>query len=288
LLQLGSRYEVQGTRHGEEANLVHLPHLSTSLHLVRSTERDVVRFEEGTPSVLHDHVVVEEPLELRIGETPIAVVMRTPGDDVDLVVGFALSEGILIDPGELEAVVEVGENRLRLDTLEQIDAERFRRNLYTSSSCGVCGKGSIDAVRITVPEFPNPPAVESSVLVRLPGMMRDKQATFAKTGGLHAAALFTMDGAFRALREDIGRHNAVDKVIGAVARDAWPLTSSVLMVSGRISFEIVQKAAMVGIPCVAGVSAASSLAIDLGSEVGMTVVGFLRDGTFNLYTGRVG
>ena len=255
---------------------------------MRSTERDVVRFDDGTSFVLHDQVVVEEPLELRIGGTPIAVVMRTPGDDADLALGFALSEGILIDPSELEGIVEVGENRLRLDTIRQIDADRFRRNLYTSSSCGVCGKGSIDAVRITVPEFPEKAAVERSVLVELPGRMRERQATFAKTGGLHAAALFTMDGGFRAVREDIGRHNAVDKVIGAAARDAWPLTSLVLMVSGRISFEIVQKAAMAGIPCVAGVSAASSLAIELGSEVGMTVVGFVRDGSFNLYTGRVG
>jgi FdhD protein len=278
---------MRGTRYGEQANLVCLPRLSTSLHFVKSTGRDVVRFEDGVPSELHDQVVVEEPLELRIGETPIAVVMRTPGDDIDLALGFALSEGILIDPTELEAVVEVGENRLRLDTSRQIDADRFRRNLYTSSSCGVCGKGSIDAVRMTVPEFADRPAIEGSVLVSLPGRMRARQETFAKTGGLHAAALFTMDGAFRALREDIGRHNAVDKVIGVAAADAWPLTSLALMVSGRISFEIVQKAAMAGIPCVAGVSAASSLAIELASDVGMTVVGFLRDGTFNLYVGRL-
>ncbi len=262
--------------------------MSTSLHLVRSTERDVVRFEGSTPSVVRDRVVVEEPLELRIGDTPIAVVMRTPGDDIDLALGFSLSEGILIDPGELEAVVEVGENRLRIDTTQRVDVERFRRNLYTSSSCGVCGKGSIDAVRITVPSFSDRPVIERSVLVELPRRMRARQATFMKTGGLHAAALFTMDGGFRAAREDIGRHNAVDKVIGAAARDAWPLTSLVLMVSGRISFEVVQKAAMAGIPCVAGVSAASSLAIELGSEVGMTIVGFLRDQTFNLYAGRVG
>lgn len=254
---------------------------------VRSIEREVVRFDGDTQSITHDRMVVEEPLELRIDETPIAVVMRTPGDDSDLALGFALTEGILLEPAELEALVPVGENRLRLNTSRQVDAERFRRNLYTSSSCGVCGKGSIDAVRMTMPEYSKRPAIARNVLVELPRRMRARQRTFAETGGLHAAALFALDGSLRAVREDIGRHNAVDKVIGAVAQDVWPLTSLVLMVSGRISFEIVQKAAMVGIPCVAGVSAASSLAVELGSELGMTIVGFLREETFNLYAGRL-
>jgi len=252
---------------------------------VRSTEREVVRFDGDTRSVTHDRVAVEEPLELRIGDTPIAVVMRTPGDDADLALGFALTEGILLTPAELEAVVAVDENRLRLDTTKKIDADRFRRNLYTSSSCGVCGKGSIDAVRMTMPPYLDRLTIDRSVLVELPRRMRERQTTFAETGGLHAAALFTMEGSLRAVREDIGRHNAVDKVIGAVATGDWPLTRYVLMVSGRISFEIVQKAGMAGIPCVVGVSAASSLAVELGAELGMTIVGFLRGRTFNLYAG---
>ena len=233
-------------------------------------------------------MVVEEPLELRIENTPIAVVMRTPGDDIDLATGFGLTEGILLEPDELKAVVEVDENRLRLDLIRRVDPERFRRNLYTSSSCGVCGKGSIDAVRITVPTNLSHPAVEQAVLIELPERMRREQATFSETGALHAAGLFDISGELQAVREDVGRHNAVDKVIGASARTRWPLGPTVLMVSGRISFEIVQKAAMVGIACVAGVSAASSLAVELGSEVGMTIVGFLRGRTFNLYTGRIG
>jgi FdhD protein len=255
---------------------------------VRSTEREVVRFTDGVPRTVRDRVVVEEPLELRIANTPIAVLMRTPDDDADLALGFALTEGILLSPDELEELVEVDENRFRLDLTRRVDPDRFRRNLYTSSSCGICGKGSIDAVRITIPASLSRPTIEQAVLTGLPRTMRREQETFSETGGLHAAGLFDMTGGLRAVREDVGRHNAVDKVIGAVARDRWPVAPAVLMVSGRISFEVVQKAAMVGIACVAGVSAASSLAVELGSELGMTVVGFLRNGTFNLYTGRVG
>jgi FdhD protein len=261
---------------------------STSLRPVRSSERDIVRFEGGGSKPVGDQVVVEEPLELRIGDTPIAVVMRTPGDDADLARGFCLTEGIVIDPNELKGAVVIAENRLRLDFTKPVDADRFRRNLYTSSSCGVCGKSSLDAVRMTLSTMPTLPRVRRSVLVTLPDRLRAEQATFATTGGLHAAGLFDLDGNLRAVREDVGRHNAVDKVIGAAAPERWPLAESVLMVSGRISFEIVQKAAMAGIPCVAGVSAASSLAIDLGAELGMCVVGFLREGTFNVYSGMKG
>lgn len=257
---------------------------------VRSVERNTVRFQEGLPRRAIDTLVVEEPLELRIGDTPIAVVMRTPDDDADLVLGFTLTEGILFQPDELSGITELGENRVRLDLAEgvRINPEQFRRNLYTTSSCGVCGKASIDAVRIATPAVVNGDPVAAGVLSALPQRMRIEQQTFSVTGGLHGASLFDPDGTLLAVREDIGRHNAVDKVIGAVARRTWPLRNKLLLVSGRISFEIVQKAAVAGISCVAGISAASSLAVDLAREMRMTVVGFIRDDGFNLYTGTVG
>jgi len=257
---------------------------------VRSTQRDIVRFQEGTPRRAVDHLVTEEPLELRIVDTPIAVVMRTPGDDADLALGFSLTEGVLLEPDELAGVTEVGENRLRLDLAHgvRVDPEQFRRNLYTTSSCGVCGKASIDAVRIAASEVVTETPITAHVLGELPHMLLFEQETFSDTGGLHAAALFDFEGRLVEAREDIGRHNAVDKVVGAVARRSWPFGAMVLFVSGRVSFEIVQKAAVVGIPCVAGISAASSLAVDLARELGVTVVGFVRGGGFNLYTGLVG
>lgn len=257
---------------------------------MRSTERDIVRFRDGMPQRARDHLVMEEPLELRLGKTPIAVVMRTPDDDADLVLGFTLTEGILLSPDELAGVTEVGENRIRLDLADgvHVDPEQFRRNLYTTSSCGVCGKASIDAVRIATPQPIESTIVSAAVLSQMAGRLTLEQPTFSATGGLHAAGLFDLDGTLRAVREDVGRHNAVDKVIGAAARVAWPIRDTVLFVSGRVSFEIVQKAAVVGISCVAGISAASSLAVDLARELGMTVVGFVRETSFNLYTGTVG
>jgi FdhD protein len=254
-----------------------------------SRQREVIRFQDGVPGTTADRLVVEEPLEVRIADTPIAVVMRTPGDDGDLTLGFGLTEGILLGPDELIGVEEVGENRLRLDLAPgvRVDPEQFRRNLYTSSSCGVCGKASIDAVRIVTQPLAEPVTVDAALVVELPERMRVRQKTFSDTGGLHAAAIFDLRGDLLAVREDIGRHNAVDKVIGALARDRWPLEATILVVSGRISFEIVQKAAAAGISCVAGISAASSLAVDLAAELGMTVIGFVRNGNFNLYTGSV-
>jgi FdhD protein len=228
-------------------------------------------------------------LEIRIAGTPIAVIMRTPGADEDLVRGFAITEAIVSGPSQISAITAVpldpDDNRWELTLTVTVDPGQFSRNFYATSSCGVCGKASIDAVRISGAAPPDGPAVTAEVILSLPGIMRRAQATFETTGGLHAAALFEPDGHLIAIREDIGRHNAVDKVIGAVARERWPLGEVILMVSGRVSFEITQKAAVAGIPVVAAVSAASSLAVELAEEMGMTVIGFLRDDSLNVYTG---
>jgi len=254
-----------------------------------STPRRVERYRGDAREGRVDSLVTEAPLEIRIGEAPIAVIMRTPGHDEDLVRGFAITEGIVAGPHEVAAVTAVprypDDNRWELSTTVAVDPGQFSRNFYATSSCGVCGKASIDAIRISGATPPHGPLVAPAVLRSLPGIMRGAQATFEATGGLHAAALFEPAGDLLALREDIGRHNAVDKAIGAVAAERWPLGELVLMVSGRVSFEIVQKAAVAGIPVVAAVSAASSLAADLAEEMGMTVIGFLRDDGFNVYTG---
>lgn len=255
-------------------------------------QRRVVRTSPEGVQVVEDHLAAEAPLEIRLGDTPIAVLMRTPGDEADLALGFAITEGIVLRPDEIAEVRAVPEdtegNRWEMLPAEgvTIDPEQFRRNLYTTSSCGVCGKASIDAVRITSPPLPHGPVVERQVVLELPERMQAAQPSFALTGGLHAAAAFTAEGELVALREDIGRHNAVDKLVGALAREAWPLGEMILMVSGRISFEIVQKAAVAGISFVCGVSAASSLAVDLAQELGVTVVGFLRGEECNVYAGE--
>ncbi len=258
-----------------------------------STERRrVVRIGPQGRVNLQDHLAGEAPLELRIGSTPIAVLMRTPGDEADLALGFAITEGIVLSPAEVAAIGPVPEDaeanrwELRLADGVSLDPEQFRRNLYTTSSCGVCGKASIDAVRIAAPPLRAGPVVEREVLLDLPGRMRSAQRSFALTGGLHAAAAFSPDGQLRALREDIGRHNAVDKLVGSLARDAWPIPDTIMLVSGRVSFEMVQKAAVAGITVLCGVSAASALAVDLARELGLTVIGFLRDGECNVYAGE--
>ncbi len=238
-----------------------------------------------------DQLVTEAPLELRLGGTPLAVLMRTPGDDADLLRGFAITEGIVLTPTEVAGVVVVAgdpeQNRweIMLAAGVTVDPEQFRRNLYSSSSCGVCGKASIDALKVTAPEPPVGPELSPELILSLPARMRELQETFALTGGQHGAAVFQADGTLLAVREDVGRHNAVDKVIGALAANRWPLGEVMLLVSGRVSFEIVQKAAVAGIPVIGGVSAASSLAVELADELGLTVIGFLRDESFNVYTG---
>jgi len=250
--------------------------------------RRIIQRRDGRELSVDDSLVVEEPIEIRIEDTAIAVIMRTPGCDDDLVRGFALTEGIALRPQEISTIEDLGEGRFRLVLTEgiHIEPERFRRNLYATSSCGVCGKASIDAVRIAARSAPPGPRIPASLISKLPGALAAVQPSFDLTGGIHAAAAFTADGSLVAAREDIGRHNAVDKLVGAISGDDWPITVPILFVSGRVSFEIVQKAAVAGFPIVAGVSAVSSLAAELAEELGLTVIGFVREGGFNVYTGE--
>ena len=253
--------------------------------------RRVHRHGAGGAVVADDVLAAEEPVEFRLGTTPIAVLMRTPGHEAELARGFAITEGIVVGPHEIAGVHPIGpesEGRYEIILADGVvvDPEQFRRNLYTTSSCGVCGKASIDAVMIAALPSPEGPMLSDELILSLPPALARCQSVFDATGGLHAAALFDADGVMLAVREDIGRHNAVDKVIGAVAMKRWPLGPSILMVSGRVGFEVAQKAAVAGIPVVAGVSAASSLAVELGEQTGMTVIGFVREATFNVYCGE--
>lgn len=253
-----------------------------------SISRPVTRIVDGIASQTVDLVAPEEPLEIRLFDVPVAVLMRTPGHDADLIRGFAITEAIVLGAHELGDPVDLGEGRWDLILADgvTVDPEQFRRNLYSSSSCGVCGKASIDAVLIAAATLGPGPEVKVAVLNQLSASMRDNQTGFDDTGSLHAAALFDPDGSLLTLREDIGRHNAVDKVVGVATAGGIDLAGAVLFVSGRISFEITQKAAVAGIPIVCGVSAASSLAIDLANQVGMTLAGFVRDGSMVVYSGQ--
>lgn len=255
-----------------------------------SSPRPVVRISAGETVEREDLLPAEEPVEFRLQGVPIAVLMRTPGHDEELARGFALTEGIILRPEELVAVRTLpgldGSGRYDLVLADgiRVDEEQFRRNLYATSSCGVCGKASIDAVRVAAPPLPTGPVIPAGLLLELVEAMRSAQAGFDATGGLHAAAAFTADGEFLGVREDVGRHNAMDKLVGVLTSRHWPLAEMVVTVSGRVSFELVQKAAVAGISVLAGVSAASSLAVDLADELGLTVAGFVRPGGFNLYT----
>jgi FdhD protein len=245
-----------------------------------------------------DTLAGEEPLELRVGGTSLAVTMRTPGADFDLAAGFLVSEGVVSRNEELVAMRycagkgDDGVNRFNVLDLSLAPNvappdESVARAFFTTSSCGLCGKASIDAVR-TRSQFDvhdDPLKVTSALLASLPARLREAQQVFEKTGGLHAAGLFDLDGNLLALREDVGRHNAVDKVIGwALREEKLPLRETILLVSGRASFELVQKAAMAGVPMLCAVSAPSSLAADLADELGITLVGFLRDPSMVVYT----
>lgn len=263
--------------------------------------RSITCWRDGASRFEDDQLAVEEPLEIRIGDDPMAVTMRTPGHDRDLAAGFCLTEGVIEHPDELETVDPCGEAKHGNVMVVTLTADaamrragqvlRARRELYMSSSCGLCGKQSIDRVEQRVTSLARQQfTLPASVLQAMPEAMRVAQSAFDQTGGLHAAALFRPDGRLRILREDIGRHNAVDKVVGAMLLSGqWPVEDAVLLVSGRASFEIVQKAAVARIPAVAAVSAPSSLATDFAARVGMTLVGFLRPGRMNVYhdVGRI-
>jgi FdhD protein len=236
-----------------------------------------------------DLLAVEEPLEIRVGGQPLTVTMRTPGDDIDLAAGFLAAEGVVRSPAELSQIKMCDDNvaDVTLAPGISVPGERMRRNFITTSACGVCGKESIAAiqVRASYDVSADQTRIAPAVLASLPDRLRDAQRVFASTGGLHAAGLFTADGTLLVLREDVGRHNAVDKVIGwALREQRLPLTGCVLLVSGRASFELTQKALMAGLPMLAAVSAPSSLAAELAEESGMTLVGFLRGSSMNVYT----
>ncbi|MCV7175279.1 formate dehydrogenase accessory sulfurtransferase FdhD [Mycolicibacterium sphagni] len=254
---------------------------------------------DGNATVRPETLVVEEPLEIRVNGTPLSVTMRTPGSDVELAQGFLLTEGVIADRDDVLTVrycrgsdgADGGNTYNVLDValrpgvpMPEVDVTR---NFYTTSSCGVCGKASIDAVRLTSRHSPgdDPSTVAASVLTAMPDQLRSAQKVFASTGGLHGAALFGVDGTMLAVREDVGRHNAVDKVIGwALESNHVPLSGTVLLVSGRVSFELTQKAVMAGIPVLAAVSAPSSLAVDLATQSGLTLVAFLRGESMNVYS----
>nr|WP_315267687.1 formate dehydrogenase accessory sulfurtransferase FdhD [Microbacterium lemovicicum] len=260
----------------------------------------IVKLRVGGGSIRRaDTLAVEEPLEIRVAGTPLAVTMRTPGHDVELAAGFLVSEGVISAGGDLLGAIHCGgpgtggaENTYNVLDVTLAPgvappAPEVARNFYTTSSCGVCGKASIEAVRtVSVHDASTDDVqVEAAALAAYPDRLRAEQAVFDKTGGLHAAALFDMrTGELLVLREDVGRHNAVDKVVGwAAQHDRLPLRGVALQVSGRASFELVQKAAMAGIPLLAAVSAPSSLAVELAGEQGITLVGFLRGDTMNIY-----
>lgn len=251
--------------------------------------RPIPVLREGTAGSerVRDPVAVEDPLEIRLEDRPFAVVMRTPGDDEDLVYGFLLTEGILLGPDEVHQIKRLDESRVSVTFREgvEVDPTRFHRNLFMSSSCGVCGKASIEAVQLFARPAPHF-TVQRSVVAGLTAQLRVHQPTFDATGGLHAAGVFSLDGTPVTIREDVGRHNAVDKAIGAAARRSWPLQPTLLVVSGRQSFEIVQKAAVVGMAGVVGVSAPSTLAVELALHLGALLVGFSRSGKFNVYAGE--
>jgi len=255
----------------------------------------VTEWQDGVVSRLDDYLVGEEPLEIRIGTRPISVTMRTPGHDLELAAGFLLTEGVINGSDQIVSLRQVtsrGQKRnvVRVDLRAgvKIDTARLRRNFTATSSCGLCGKTSIDAVRVRGIARPNPDLrVSPDVLCLLPEALRSSQTLFGRTGGPHAAGLFDAMGRLVALREDVGRHNAVDKLIGwALLEKRLPLRESLLLVSGRGSFEIVQKALTAGVPIVACISAPSSLAVQLAWEFGLTLVGFLRGKRFVLYAGE--
>jgi FdhD protein len=268
----------------------------------RVTERRrVLRIRDGAVSHRADTLVAEEPLEIRLNGRPLAITMRTPGDDFALATGFLVSEGVLAGAGDVANVVYCagatvdGSNTynivdVRLAPGVPVPDITLERNVYTTSSCGLCGKASLDAVRTTAHwplGDPQEMQLTPELLTSLPDRLRAGQAVFDRTGGLHAAALFDTQGELLDLREDVGRHNAVDKLVGRAQREGQlPLRDRILMVSGRASFELAQKAVMAGIPVLAAVSAPSSLAVDLAAETGLTLIGFLRGASMNVYAGE--
>jgi FdhD protein len=238
------------------------------------------RVPDGADTV--DRVAVEEPLEIRVNGESVAVTMRTPGHDEELALGFCLTEGL--QPVAARVPDDLAANTIEVDA-PGFDPARLRRSFFTSSSCGVCGKGALEAVAVEAPRVAGSLIVPAGLLGSLPDRLRDSQAAFAVTGGLHATGLFAYSGELLTVREDVGRHNAMDKVIGRAFLDGLlPLSDRLLCVSGRLSFELVQKAAVAGCPVLVAVGAPSSLAIELAADRGITLCGFVRGGRLNVYS----
>jgi FdhD protein len=261
-----------------------------------TTSVRVRALDDGQVIERPDRLVTEEPMEIRVhgpGQQPVplAVTMRTPGADFELAVGFCVTEGIVASPTEVASVaycVEGGEQRYNVVTVrlrEPVSLDGRERNFVANSSCGLCGKAALDQIEVQCRPLADGPRIAGSTVLRLPDRLRDAQQVFDVTGGLHAAALFEPAGELVALREDVGRHNALDKIVGHAALERrLPLAQNVLLVSGRVSFEIVQKAAVAGVPIVCAVSAPSSLAVQAATRLGQTVLGFVRPGRFNVYS----
>jgi FdhD protein len=258
----------------------------------------VDRVENGASTAVQDLLAVEEPLEIRLNEQPVSITMRTPGNDFELAAGFLFTEGIIPGPDAIECIRFTDShqhsrstgNSLSVDLKSgvEIDFDRLERHFYTSSSCGVCGKASLEALAAQgCPMLSrNGPRVPGALIPELPQRLRQSQAVFDRTGGLHAAAMFDLSGQLQLLREDVGRHNALDKLIGAeMLAGRTPLSNRIVLVSGRASFELMQKALMAGIPVLAAVGAPSSLAVEVAQRYNMTLLGFVRDGRFNIYSG---
>jgi FdhD protein len=257
----------------------------------------VTRVGRGSDGRREDFAAAEEPLEVRLHGKPFAVIMRTPGQDRELAAGFLLSEEVIQSYDDLGAVEHckhpdhpdvhnVVDVYLAGDAASRVSRHlEQRRNVLTSSSCGLCGRLTIESLRCRLTPLESPSSVKAEIVAAMPLTLRARQAIFEETGGLHAAGLFTLNGECRRSAEDVGRHNAVDKVVGAmIFEDSIPLKDHALAVSGRTSYEIIQKAWFAGVPIVCAVSAPSSLAIELAEEAGITLLGFVRDGGFNLYT----
>jgi len=262
------------------------------------SEKTILRVENGIQQTVLDRIVIEEPLEIQIRyclngkwlKKNLAITMRTPGNDSILALGFLFAEGIIATKRGIEFIEQVEDNVLMIKFLQitKVNLAALERNFYATSSCGVCGKASIEKLEKITCFFPQKdlPKIKQRTLLTLPNTLRNIQSIFEETGGIHAAGLFTSTGVLLNHAEDVGRHNAVDKLIGhCLQNELIPLRNHILMLSGRISFELVQKAMMAGIPIIAAVGAPSSLAIELAEENGMTLVGFLRGERFNIYSG---
>lgn len=276
--------------------------MSTEIRPGAVTPADIVSFEGGVMARRKDELATEEPLEIRVSSggrsKTVAVTMRTPGADFELAVGFLFGEGVISQREQVVRISYCNDTDLpaeqlynivivELDPAAEPDLRSLERHFYTSSACGVCGKASLESIALrTTGQLPAGPQVPTQVLSALPDALRDNQGVFGRTGGLHSAGLFDPDGTFVASREDVGRHNALDKLVGwAFLEGRLPLASNLVLVSGRSSFELAQKCVTAGVPVLCSVSAPSSLAVDVATKFGMTLVGFLRDGRMNVYAG---